>query len=308
MGSVKVRFETCNVDQNAFAVYDENMSGNGVNIHHIRDHKHIKYRRHQHSFHELLFIKSGSVVYDVEGRSYNLRSGDIMIINRLESHQCRISDNRPYERYVMWLHPDVVEQWSLMDLHIDLLYCFRQCSDNHYNLLRLDSESFGVFVKHLDRLYYAKQNADDAHYLALQKIVALEILILINKCYQNPLSLSAGLSNFPDPRMNELLGYINQHLGEDLSLDTLAARFKMSKFYLGRIFKQYAGQSLHQFVLSKRILQARYLIDNGMPPSRASLETGFIDYSNFARTFKRCYGVSPRQALNPDNPPLLLET
>lgn len=308
MGSNQTGVETCNVDQNALAVYNEFMNGNEVNVHHVRNHKVMQYRRHQHNFYELLFIMSGSVVYEVEGRSYNLRGGDIMIINRLEFHQCRVSGDKPYERYVLWLHPDVVETWGRMDLQIDLLDCFHQCSENHYNLLRLDSESFGVFIKNLGRLADTEQNAAaDAHARALHKIVALEILILINKCYQNPLSLSAGLSKFPDPRMNELLGYINQNLGADLSLDTLAARFKMSKFYLGRIFKQYAGQSLHQFVLSKRLLQARYLIDNGMPPSRASLETGFIDYSNFARTFKRCYGVSPRQAGSRGNAPPQLE-
>lgn len=291
---MKARFQTSNTDRDSFAIYDEHMYNNVVNVHYVRDQQTIRYRMHQHNFYELLFIIEGDVSYNVEGRSYELRGGDIMLINKLELHQCRVKNSRLYERFVVWIHPDVVERWERLELQIDLLDCFKQCSSNHYNLLRLDSESFGAFLKMLHRLCDTEQShPDDAHAQALVQALGLEILIMVNKCYQNPLSLSRGLSRFPDQRMDEVVDFINQNLSLPISLDMIAERFKMSKFYLSKIFKQYAGQSLYHFVLSKRLLQARYLIDNGMSPTRASLEAGFIDYSNFAKAFKRYYGVAP---------------
>ncbi len=81
------------------------------------------------------------------GLLYRDSCGDIMLINKLELHQGRVKDPRPHERFVAWIHPDAAERWERLDLKIGLLECFKQCSCNHCNLLRLDSESFATFIK-----------------------------------------------------------------------------------------------------------------------------------------------------------------
>ncbi len=94
-------------------------------------------------------------------------------------------------------------------------------------------------------------------------------------------------------KLSALLKYINLNINESLSLDELAQRFNLSKFYLTRRFKELTGLSLHQFIVKKRLTKARYLISIGIDPYRAAVDAGFNNYSHFSRTFKSYFGQNP---------------
>lgn len=94
-------------------------------------------------------------------------------------------------------------------------------------------------------------------------------------------------------KLSALLKHINLHINENLSLDELAQRFNLSKFYLTRRFKELTGLSLHQFIVKKRLTRARYLISVGTDPYCAAVEAGFNNYSHFSRTFKAYFGQNP---------------
>lgn len=94
-------------------------------------------------------------------------------------------------------------------------------------------------------------------------------------------------------KLSAILKYINQNINENLSLDELAQRFSLSKFYLTRRFKELTGLSLHQFIVKKRLTRARYLISVGVDPYRAAVDAGFNNYSHFSRTFKSYFGQNP---------------
>lgn len=94
-------------------------------------------------------------------------------------------------------------------------------------------------------------------------------------------------------KLSAILKYINQNINQDLSLDGLAQRFSLSKFYLTRRFKELTGLSLHQFIVKKRLTRARYLISVGADPYRAAVDAGFNNYSHFSRTFKAYFGQNP---------------
>lgn len=119
---------------------------------------------------------------------------------------------------------------------------------------------------------------------------------------QKAVDLSLHVSPLPDlgatrlsldPVIAQLLHHINTHLADDLSLEHLAQLCNLSKFSLMRKFKQFTGMSLHQYIVKKRLLQARYLISLGMEPYRAALDAGFNNYSNFSRSFTSFFGENP---------------
>ena len=87
--------------------------------------------------------------------------------------------------------------------------------------------------------------------------------------------------------------YINQHLNDDLSLDSLAQQFFISKYYLTRLFKQYTGLSLHQYVLKKRLIVARTMLMNGGKPYDVYIDVGFNNYPHFSKSFKDEFGIAP---------------
>ncbi len=88
--------------------------------------------------------------------------------------------------------------------------------------------------------------------------------------------------------------YINDNIRSDLSLDFLAHRFFVSKYYLCRAFKQQSGTSIHNYINLKRVLLAKQLIESGEVAARAAYAVGFGDYSAFYRAYIKHVGTSPK--------------
>ena len=94
--------------------------------------------------------------------------------------------------------------------------------------------------------------------------------------------------------MYNVLGYINDHYAEDLSLDHLANRFFISKYHLAREFQRLVGTSVHRYIVQKRLVIAKQMLSEGKPSSEVYQKCGFGDYSNFYRAFKAEYQISPK--------------
>lgn len=94
--------------------------------------------------------------------------------------------------------------------------------------------------------------------------------------------------------VNQTIDYIIQHLDEELSLDTVAAQFYISKYYLSHIFKEETGETIYAFIKRCRIDQSA--IDIKLNPDRAITDIG-LDYgysaSNYSSVFKKHHDISP---------------
>lgn len=92
-----------------------------------------------------------------------------------------------------------------------------------------------------------------------------------------------------------MITYINEHLSERLTLDGISGRFFVSKYYLIREFKNYTNTSVYQYILSKRIIYAKMLLQTGASPTDVYLRCGFQDYSSFYKAFRKETAISPQQ-------------
>ena len=84
----------------------------------------------------------------------------------------------------------------------------------------------------------------------------------------------------------DILRYINENLGRDLTIDHLADTFYISKYYMMRLFKQETGYTMGRYISQKRLLLAKDLILSGVPSTQACFDCGFKDYSTFSRSYK----------------------
>lgn len=101
-------------------------------------------------------------------------------------------------------------------------------------------------------------------------------------------------------RLSAIKHDIEVHLAsEDLSLDAVARRHKISDSYIRKLFEG-EGTSFSQFVLVRRLVRAhRMLVDRRWSDhsiARIAFESGFGDLSYFNRTFKRFYRLTPSEA------------
>ena len=97
------------------------------------------------------------------------------------------------------------------------------------------------------------------------------------------------------PLVNELIGYIDAHCTEAITLDTLADYTHYSVSYITRIFRRYTGETLVQYLTDKRILSAKQLLGEDIPLSEIAERTGFQDYSYFYKCFLKSEGIKPSE-------------
>ena len=96
-----------------------------------------------------------------------------------------------------------------------------------------------------------------------------------------------------DPRVVEWMAYLDRHMNEDLNMDQLAERFFVSKFHMMRLFKAQTGFTIHTYLLQRRLMAARHLIERGMRTTEACYRCGFRSYSSFTRAYAKHFGTSP---------------
>ena len=92
----------------------------------------------------------------------------------------------------------------------------------------------------------------------------------------------------------EVLRYILDHLGEELTVESLSKRFFISRYYLMHRFKAVTGYTVHQYISQKRLLRAGELIRAGVPVMKAAEQAGFPEYSTFLRAFQNTFHTSPK--------------
>ena len=89
--------------------------------------------------------------------------------------------------------------------------------------------------------------------------------------------------------------YIELHYNQDISLDILADVLYINKSYLCRLFKEKAGVTFTDYLISLRIQKAAELINQSIPLQRVSEMVGYRDSRYFSRLFKNKTGMTPSE-------------
>ena len=93
--------------------------------------------------------------------------------------------------------------------------------------------------------------------------------------------------------VSDVVSYINEHLDKELTLDNLAERFFISKFYMMRLFQKETGTTIYTYLTQRRLLKARELMDGGMRAMESCYACGFHSYSSFTRAYAKFLGTTP---------------
>lgn len=91
-----------------------------------------------------------------------------------------------------------------------------------------------------------------------------------------------------------IANYVDAHLEEHLSAESVALGTHISKSGIYKCMKQNYGCTLGEFIASRRIERAKAMLaDNELSVARIAEAVGFTDTSYFSRSFKRNLGISP---------------
>lgn len=92
---------------------------------------------------------------------------------------------------------------------------------------------------------------------------------------------------------DKLDDYIENHLHEKITVDDLAEAIERSPSFVARHFKEEFSQTPHQYILKRRMEEAKIMLENGMPVQDVAERLGFYDSFHFSRTFKKEWGEPP---------------
>lgn len=246
---------------------------------------------HLHDRFEIYFFISGNVNYFIEKKMYSLHYGDLLFMNSHEIHKPSFSPGEPYERVV--INFDAVIPQSLSSPSFNLLNCYTNRPLGEQNLISLNRKQCEEILKLFGKMEIL--GGDSSNGSDILKLASfLELLVFINRVFSNTLPPEDNSPSVPE-KLAPILDYIDLNLENDLSLDFLERHFYINRFYLTRLFKKVTSSSLHEYIQYKRISRAKRLLSEGCNVTEACAGSGFNDYSNFLRMFKRTVGISPGQ-------------
>ncbi len=106
----------------------------------------------------------------------------------------------------------------------------------------------------------------------------------------------AGRQTLSKPQVRRMVDFIEANLEADLTLEQLAEVVGVSIPHLTTLFRRTMGQSVHAYVMERRVQRARdLLLRREMSIAEVALETGFAHQSHLARWMRRLLGVTPSE-------------
>lgn len=238
------------------------------------------FNMHTHESYELYGFVSGKGTYWVEGTSYALECGDILIMRPAEAHYIEVSDAEPYIRFSINFN---AELFLSIDPNGKLLEPFNSRKIGTFNRYRAKdfrSNAYSTFIKNI---------TTDSGDRRLQIITNLLPLLNEISCAFDLTTETEAVKSLD----NRIISYINRHISENITLDDICGKFYISKAQLCRIFKKATTSTVGEYITVKRLVNARQLILSGTSPTKAYLQCGFRDYSVFYRAYKKKFGMAP---------------
>lgn len=275
--------------QSAFSAR-QYMQSRDFELYYYSDHNLSKVKNHSHDYYEFYFFLEGDIRMHIAGQAYPLQYGDVILIPPDVKHHATIGKNKVYRRFVLWISKD----------------CFNRLtaeSGDYAYLAKLVQET-KEYVFHNSFLEFNSLQA-----LVMQLLEALSTEHFGKSCEVDLLlhTLLLRLNQTIYERMHSskdaataelyvnLCDYITSHLDEPLSLDILAGKFFVSKYYIAHTFKDHMGISLHQYIAKKRLSACRDAMKSGRKITDIYQQFGFHDYSSFFKAFKKEFGISPKE-------------
>ena len=111
---------------------------------------------------------------------------------------------------------------------------------------------------------------------------------------------SAAAGNPLEDNANQLIpavkALIQEHYGEDISLEWIASKMYLSPSYLSSLFKRRTGRTIMQYITLFRMRRACHLLrKTNMKIVQVCHEAGYTNPSYFCFLFKKYFGITPNQ-------------
>ena len=237
---------------------------------------------HWHDEVEIDCVLEGAVYYTVEGVTYRVEQGDIVIVGSGMIHSGRCIEGNTIEEtraevMTVQINRNVFHYANYADPVFEV---FHPKDDN--------TELLPVLLKM--KTVFQQQNP---YYEVLLNSLGLELCyyLMVKQSYREKNGKTASTGN---NEIKEVLKYIEKHCCEKLTLEDVAGMFNYNASYFSRRFHQYTGFTFVEYLNRSRTeVACEMLMKSDKTVMEISLDCGFSNVSSFITFFKRQYKMTP---------------
>lgn len=247
------------------------------------------YGLHCHDFYEFYILFGGAKHYCIDNKVYPIETNHLMVIPPFRMHGL-LSEHalKNYDRCFLYISPGMLK--SVSGQQLDLEAFIAQHIQRGVCQFRMTDEEAQQCRHLLDTLQHTQDSTSPlTRFDNYGKLVQFMSIIC---------QVMSRTSEVVEPivvneAMQDVLAYINHHYTSPIKLEALARQFGVSVSFLSHEFVKYTGRSVYDYVLHRRVLKAKELINSAMPLGEVAYQCGFNDYSSFLRSFTKLAGMSP---------------
>ncbi len=217
------------------------------------------------------YILSGCGTLRYRGNEYRPREGDVYMLEYGNDHEYFSDAHEPWTK--IWFN-------AAGPLIQELVRTYRLNGKAHFPDMDLQNDFENI-------LNLCKSGSKPEH---INAQCALIFHGMLQKLYKRE---QTALSAF-SPEAETMKAYLDAHLSENVSVDTLAGLIYKSRSQTIRIFKKEFGSTPYDYLLDNRIKQAKALLSNtNLHIKDIAYQTGFSDEHYFSGLFKKKTGKTP---------------
>ena len=228
------------------------------------------FESHCHFRFELIAVMSGSIDIVIEGHTHRCKKGEMAIIPPLTYHSVSIGDDSEYKRIT-----------ALFDGNILPRLIAEKLAENVKRSPIFAPNSLPYLT---ESLHKALRRGDSEIYSPLADAISLQ---MIYTCAEEKISDDKSSEDQSADALARTIKYIDRHIGEKLSLESIAQALFISRSSLCHIFSERMQISPKQYIIQKKMAYANMLIKNGTPMTQAARAVGYDNYSNFYRMYRK---------------------
>lgn len=248
---------------------------------------------HYHDHYEIHVTLAGEAEFFIEGEVYTLVPGTILLIHSNDLHRIMKQNSDYFARVYIFLTSNFLQKHSTRKSNLEKAFITSDKNNHRSKVIKMPKN------KLVDQLSFVIDSTDKIAKNLFGADIELEnqlvtFIVNINRWLQD-LEIVEEVQGKSDPIMDEMLRYVSVHIKDDLNLDLMEKEFYLSKFHIIRSFKKYTGMSFYQYVLKKRLLLSKQLLQKNKNVVDIYMDCGFTTYTNYLRAFKKEFGMTPKE-------------
>ncbi|MDF2958413.1 MAG: AraC family transcriptional regulator [Paenibacillus sp.] len=247
---------------------------------------------HIHDWYELVYVYRGTGTLFIDQTIYDMQQGDLFVIPGNTIHRALPDKDDPVTSTAVFFSPVLVQQASLGD-SFSYLHCFEQRKKRKNYKFELTRQQRQSLESIMERIHEEIEAASLGYRQAI--VLQLQTILLLLNRESGPNTGQRAVDSAAGPNwMKEILLYIDDHLLDEVRLSPVSRKASVTPAHFSRVFKQMIGMNLTEYVMTKRIIKAKELLnvtDHNI--SLIAEMCGFDTLPHFHRMFKRVLGLTP---------------